>query len=345
MTWIPLLLADRSPALRYLVLRDLLKRKSKDEELIELKNLKDEDRLLTGLLTSQNKDGSWTEIDRAGITQGPTTRTTSFALQRLSYMGLEKHHPSIERGVNYLFSQQAPDGSWAMPSAYDGISDRRNGYTMTPLQTSIPLLGIAAAGHGEDQRAERGYDWLLEQRLEDGAWPTGKIGEVFGYQAGYRKMPHSKWGCRTNTTLALTCLAFHPKRRTSKPAQRALDLLLARETKDRKNLGYNIARLVGVEEHRGHLTYHARFDPALILDLCGRIGASKEDERVIDLIEWIENSRNEYGIWEYQPHPEASRWITFDILRSLETIDVTGDWATSEIRRKYSSYPKRRKRF
>ncbi len=345
MTWIPLLLAERSPSLRYLVLRDLLDRDDSDQELIELQKLRDDDNLLRGLVSLQNKDGSWTELDGMGLSRSSTLRATSFALQRLSYLGLKKKHPSVKKGVEFLFSQQAPDGSWAMPTAYDGISEKRDAYTMAPLQTSIPLLGIAVSGYAKDKRAESGYEWLLEQRLDDGAWPTGKIGEVFGYQAGYRKMPHSQWGCRTNTTLALSCLAHHSKRRTSDAAKRALDLLLARETRDRRNLGFNVARLVGIESHQGHLTYHARFDPALVLDLCWKIGASREDERVNSLIEWIEESRNDFGLWEYQLHPIASRWVTFDILRSLRKIDASSDWASSELRTQYQSYPKKRPRY
>ena len=345
MTWIPLLLAEKSPSLRYLVLRDLLNHETDDEELVELDILRNDDEFVKQLRTTQQENGSWSEIDEKGGIRSTNLRATSFALQRLAYLGPSKSSSMIKRGVEYLFSEQAPDGSWAMPGAYDGISDKRDGYTMAPLQTSIPLLGIASCGYADDKRAEKGYSWLLDQRLDDGAWPTGKIGEVFGYQAGYRKMPNSKWGCRTNTTLALSCLSFHPKRRTSDAARRALDLLLARETRDRKNLGYNVARLIGVEAHRGHLTYHARFDPALVLDLCWRIGATTEDERVRDLIKWIQESRNEFGIWEYQPDPSATRWITFDILRSLQKIDSEGEWATSELRTRYQSYPSRKKRF
>ncbi|MHA2204641.1 MAG: hypothetical protein ACXABL_01165 [Candidatus Thorarchaeota archaeon] len=340
-----LLLADQSPALRLLVLRHLLDRKKDDPEVQELEGFLNEDPIINDLLMRQGKDGSWKDSDIGGTITGDKVRATSFALYRMSYMGLPNDNPAVQRGVEYIFSKQKKNGSWPVLRSYDGVSIDGGVYTMIPLQTSIPLLGVAASGYSTDNRAKNAYDWLLETRLEDGTWPTGMIGEVFGYQAGYRKMPHSEWGCRTNTTLALSCLALHPERRQGQEARRALDLLLARETRDRVNLGFNVARTVGFEQHRGHFTFHAKFDPGLILDLSWRIGASIEDERVADLVDWIIGQQGQYGMWEYEPQPEASRWITYDILRSLSRLDSSTDWFTSEIRTRYRSYKKRVKRF
>lgn len=345
MTWIPLLLADRSPNLRYLILRNLLHYPDDDEEVTELKHMREEDPLVRFLLSSQNDDGSWSDLDGSVSQRKNPVRTTSLALLRLGYLEFPKDHPSIIKGVEYIFKEQQKNGTWPIPSAYDGISEPRRKYTMVPLQTSIPLLGIAATGHATDPRAEVAYEWLLDQRSDDGSWPAGKIGKVYGYQAGYRKMPHTQWGCRTNTTLALTCLALHPRRRESAESKRALDLLLARETRDRKNLGFNVARIVGFEQHRGILTYHANFDPALVLDLCHRVGASRNDERVADLIDWISQQQSKYGLWEYEGRPEASRWISYDILSSLSKVDERSEWFTSEVRSRYSSYRREKKRF
>ena len=62
MTWAPLLLADPSPSLRLLVLRDLLNRPEDDEEVRELKKLQEEDPLILKFLALQNEDGSWREV-------------------------------------------------------------------------------------------------------------------------------------------------------------------------------------------------------------------------------------------------------------------------------------------
>ncbi|MHA2433103.1 MAG: hypothetical protein ACXADO_07750 [Candidatus Thorarchaeota archaeon] len=345
MTWIPLLLADRSPILRRLVLIHLVNRPVTDSEVLELEDLVEDDHLLHGILERQAEDGSWQVQDIGGTHSRDRVRATSFVLQRLAYFGFRADHDSIVRGVEFIFSKQKKNGSWPIPKTYDAESLDGGVYTMMPLQTSIPLLGVTASGHAQDERAENAYEWLLEQRLEDGAWPTGKIGKVLGYRAGYRRMPHSEWGCRTNTTLALQCLAMHPRRRRGETAKRALELLLARETRDRRNLGFNVVRTVGLEPHRGHFTYHAKFDPALVLDLCGRTGANRNDRRVDDLVRWLREVQGPYGLWEYVPHPEASRWVTFDLLRSLSSLDESSDWLSLEPRRPFASYPRRRKRF
>ena len=77
MNWIPLLLADRSPSLRLLVLQDLMGRKSSDDEVQELVGLQQEDPIITTLLSMQQRDGSWKNIDGAGITPGSAVRATS----------------------------------------------------------------------------------------------------------------------------------------------------------------------------------------------------------------------------------------------------------------------------
>jgi hypothetical protein len=185
----------------------------------------------------------------------------------------------------------------------------------------------------------------LAQRLPDGAWPTGLAAGVYGYVGGYRRLAHSRWGCRSNTTGALICLALHPKRRTGAEARRALDLLLGRETRDAYALGCEVARLVGAEVPRGFLTFFARFDPALILDLCSRVGATQDDARVANLLAFVSSLQGEYGLWQYSSRPQISRWLTFDLLRSISHLDGNTGWLEMEPRTPFSPYPQRKKRF
>jgi len=345
MTWAALLLSDPSPCLRKLVLQELLRRPDGDSELRELTKLRDEDPVSSQLLHSQLDDGSWKATSVSGGASSERVSSTSRALTTLGFLGYDSDHPAIKRGAEYVFSKQRHDGSWPLPGIWENEEPTCKGYTMIPLQTAIPLRGIAACGLALDSRAERAYEWLLSHALEDGSWPTGTAGDVYGGVAGYRRLPHSRWGCRSNTTASLLCLARHPTRRTSSEARRALDMLIARETRERFELGFEVARIVGVEQSRGFLTYHARFDMALVLDLCWRVGADKSDDRVRELIDYIRKQQGAYGLWEYLPHPEASRWVTFDILRSLGHLDKSTDWLTMEPRTPFRTYPKRAKRY
>jgi len=353
MTWAALLLADPSPCLRWLVLRQILGMPPDDPEALELELLRQADPLVTGLLSEQQANGSWTGGSFAyGATGGSPVLSTAFALSRLGYLGFDSSFPAIEKGVEYLFSEQQPDGSWALNPAYkldeesESFRNREEGYSMMPLQTALPLRGLAAAGYASDPRAEKAYDWLLAQRLQDGAWPTGIAGSgVYGYVAGYRRLAHSRWGCRSNTTGALICLSLHPQRRLSPEAQRVLDLLLGRETRERQAVGFEVARLLGAEPAHGFITFFARFDLALILSLCARMELSLEDERLSSLVEFLESARGAYGLWEYPERPQVSRWVTFDLLRSLSSLDRSGGWVGLEPRTPFQPYPTRKKRF
>lgn len=336
MTPVALLLADSSPCLRYLVLRELLERPGDDAEVAELEAARHEDPLLTDLASLQAADGSW----------GSSIVATARALARLGYVGFGRECIVVRSGAERLFSRQRGDGSWPLAEDDEDAGMEREGYAMKPLQTAFPLRGLAICGYAQDPRAELAYDWLLAQRLPDGAWPTGvAVGGNYGRVAGYRRLPHSRWGCRSNTTGALLCLAHHPLRRRGDEARRALDLLLGRETRDEYAIGFEVARLVGAEPARGHITYFARFDLAQVLDLCWRVGADLGDERVAGIAEFVKAQQGAHGLWHYTAKPQASRWLTFDLLRSLSRLDQAGDWVSLEPRTPFRAYSRRERRY
>lgn len=345
MTWAPLLLADSSPCLRLLTLHELLHRPESDKEIEELLEIQESDPIAARLLALQADDGSWTDLGVGGSIPAGKIQATSLALTTLGYLGFDSNNPAVKRGVEHLLMQLGKDGAWAAPAGLEIDGQRSNDYTMIPLQTAIPLRGLATCGYATDPRCEKAYDWLLRQKLEDGAWPTGKVGEVYRGVAGYRRLAHSAWGCRTNTTMALICLALHPTRRFGREARRALDLLLGHETRERHSVGSEVAKIIGSEPPSGYLTYFARFDSALLLDLCWRIGADRSDERIGNIIEFMLQIQGPFGLWEYSPHPEASRWVTFDILRSLSRIEDSTDWLSLEPRTPFRAYLPRQKRF
>lgn len=348
---VALLLADPSACLRWRVLKDLLQVPDGDPELQQVQQLRQNDPLVTEILSLQEPDGSWhpnsLAIGRAG---GSRTQMTAYALSRLGYLGFDRSLPAVQKGAEYLMAQQAEDGSWPLTEEValtDGNREipAQERYSMIPLQTVFPLRGLAACGYATDPRVERAYEWLLSQRLPDGAWPTGVAAGVYGYVAGYRRLAHSRWGCRSNTTGALLCLAWHPQRCKSEAAQRALDLVLGRETKEGYAVGYEVARLVGAEPPRGFLTYFAHFDLALLLDLCSRVGVAYEDARVTDMLQFIAGLQGEYGLWQYADHPQISRWLTFDLLRSTWALSRQPGWVSQEPRTPFAPYPKKPHRY
>ncbi len=341
-SWAPLLLAEPSPCLRWRVLHDLFGRPEDDPELQELAQLREADPLVTELVEFQAPDGSWRE---GALEDNHRLIPTSVALMRLAFLGFKPEHPAVQRGAEYLFSHQLPDGAWPLVREKDS-EEGQEGYSMIPLQTALPLRALAMCGYAQNRHAEHAYDWLLAQRLPDGAWPTGIASGNYGYVGGYRRMLHSRWGCRSNTTGALACLALHPTRCSRPEARQALDLLLGRETRERHTLGFEVARLAGAEPARGFITFYARFDLAQILDLCARIGVSMEDPRLKGIVEFVLAQRGSYGLWDYAAKPQVSRWVTLDLLRSLSRLGQGEDaWQSLEPRTPFQPYRKKIRRY
>ena len=137
---------------------------------------------------------------------------------------------------------------------------------------------------------------------------------------------------------------MHPKRKKSSKIKRAMDHLLGRETREKHYLGFEIARIIGVEPSTGFITYYGRFDITHILKLLTCVQASTTDQRVNDLVAFIKEQQNEYGFWEYNK-PQASRWITYDVLRTLKDVLSESDWVNLEPRTPFQPYPVKRKRF
>ena len=303
-----ILLADRSPSLRRRVLVELLGVSEGDKEVRELDGLRDE------------------EAARVPA-DGSTTRELGFALSRLAHLGLSRGHPLVDKVARKLLRMQQHDGSWPLPRERRGHRGDE-GYSMSPLQTSLPLRGLAEAGYGTHAGCERAYEWLLDKRLDDGSWPTGTAAGTRAFVAGYRRLPRSK-GCRSNTTGALAALAHHPERRTSDAARRAADILLRRETREESTFGAEVTRLCGVEPPTGFVTFYARFDLAFLLELCSRAGVSRDDGRMGELAEEIEGRRNDAGLFEHPAYPHLSRWLTLDVLAALRRLE-DGDWVSQD---------------
>jgi hypothetical protein len=317
------LLADPSPALRRRVLTELLDVSADDPEVSDLANR----------LASHGPIAKLLAVESRGL------RDLSFQLCRLAYAGLARDHPRVAELAERLLDAQQDDGSFPL----EAFVGRDSAYDMIPLQNSLPLRGLAAVGYASDPRVEKGYEWLLAQRLDDGAWPMGEAAGQRGYIAGYRRLPGSP-GCRTNTTGALAALALHPQLAGADAARSALDLLLQRETRDESTIGWEVGRLVGVEAPAGFVTFYARFDLAFILELATRCGASPSDPRVTSLVEFLLERRSENGLWEHPIHPELGRWLTFDLLLSLRRL-AGGEWIGVAMQVPFRAYGKARRRY
>lgn len=344
-----LLLGDPSPSLRW-------------RAAVELEGATDDDSDVK--VWRAEIDGS--EDIRALVAQlgglGDKPQEAGYVLCRLAYLGYGG--PELAAAVEGIFAHQQPDGSWPYRPDDDEPAPRRKGgklgasafsaepYSVLTMQTLLPLRGVAAAGFATDARAERAYEWLIDQRLDDGSW-TGshRGGYGFDFRSGatgsgdpdYRRLTRGR-GCRSATTGAVACLALHPERRRSDAARIGVDHLLARETHDEATLGWEVSRLVGLERASGRFTFYVVFDQAFLLDLASRCGVSPQDRRMRDLVAYLETLRGAYGLWEHPSHPQLSRWLTFDLECSLRRLSH-GDWIGNEEPATFTPYKRGRRRY
>jgi hypothetical protein len=303
-----LLLADSSPSLRHRVLTELLDVPPGDPEAADLARRREPE--LAGALAAAGAGDA-------------DLRVLTWALCRAAYLGFDRRSRQVAAVAEAIFERQKRDGSFPLAAFRRGTEDRR--YSMMPLQTALPLRGLAAAGYATDERAERAYDWLLAQRQDDGAWPVGVASGQPGYIAGYRRLPGST-GCRVTTEASIAALTLHPERRHSPDTRRALDLLLQRETRDEWALGSEVERLTGTGVVPGFITAYARFDLGFVLELATRAGAGPDDPRAAAIDAFLESKRGPAGLWEHPTRPDLSRWLTFDLLLNLRRLE-SGDWS------------------
>lgn len=346
-----LLYGDPSPVLRWRTAVELDGAKENDEEVAawrEQARASEEIRSLVARLEA-SRDQPY---------------AAGYLLCRLAYLGYSG--PEVVEGVEAVFAHQQSDGSWQPPvgGAPTPTIRRRRGagptddafhsepYTVLTMRTLVPLRGVAAAGFAADPRAERAYEWLLGQRLDDGSW-TGSHRESYGYEfrsgntgsgdPEYRKLVRGM-GCRSTTTGAVACFALHPDRRRSDAARIGMDHLLARETHDEATLGWEVSRLVGLEPATGGFTFYVTHDPAFMLHLAARCGVSVADRRIRDLVAYLESLRSPYGVWQHPAHPQLSRWLTFDLECSLRRLP-DGDWVGNEDPASFTPYKKGPRRY
>ena len=86
-----------------------------------------------------------------------TWRQLRFLVEKFS---LTRQHPQVEKAAEFVFSCQSPQGDLR------GIL--ANQYAT--YYTGAILSLLIQAGYVDDARIEKGFDWLLAMRQEDGGW-------------------------------------------------------------------------------------------------------------------------------------------------------------------------------
>ena len=192
-TWIALLLADPSPCLRAARLARADGTGADDHpEMRELAQLRASDPLSPTCWRCRRQTARGRKQIRSGwVTATGSTRRRGRCSAWATWASAQPTKPCSAGGVAL---RQAARGRRVAAAACGG-GRRGAGRLFDHLAPDVAAaagIGGVRLRNGPAGRARPGYEWLLAQRLPDGAWPTGIASGNTGYMAGYRRLAHSR---------------------------------------------------------------------------------------------------------------------------------------------------------
>ncbi len=127
------------------------------------------DGAITWLRRTQRKSGAW-----AGQFDASDLEATCAVISGMRAVGVPRRDQAICAAANWCLKQQNPDGGWSdRPGPADASEPDANVITNQPsdiLSTAWALLALVAAGHREEQPAQTGLAWLIQQQQPNGNW-------------------------------------------------------------------------------------------------------------------------------------------------------------------------------
>ena len=318
---IPALLSSDQKAIHYFVQKELLDNQTiSREDLWHLQQPKQ-------ILRKQLDDGAW---PRSGNNKHPAVNVELIETWRnlrvlIEMYDFDKTNIQIQKAAEYVFQCQSDQG------------DIR-GFLANQYATYYTgaLLGLLIkAGYESDPRVEKGMQWLLSMRQNDGGWSIPMITHKFSKDEQYRlsseflppvepdrKKPFShNW-----TGMVLRAFAEHKKYKQSNAAIHAAELLSSRFFEKDAYTSYQDAN------------YWIRFEYPFwwnnlisAMDSISKISPGNKNPKIKKAFKWfIENQKSD-GTWQYtyvpgkyihNPKNESTNlWVTLSICRIFQRYD------------------------
>ena len=309
---LPALLGWDDPALTYFVRRDLLDEAVGPlEALWELPEAK-------RLVNKQQANGSWHypgQSDHPASNANYDLLETYRSLRLLVEMyGFQREHSALAKAAEYVFSCQREEGD------IRGIL----GNQYMPYYHGAVLELLIKAGYADDPRTEKGLQWLLSMRQEDGGWvipaqlvPAKEKTSRLWHEAPVppdRSRPHA----HIATGMVLRAFAAHPAY-----CQRPEVITAGERLKE---------RLFQADKYndRKAPAYWLKFQfpfwwPSLVtaLDTLSRLGFDRQDKDIARGLAWFTENQTADGLWStgYGSGSKAEgmrRWVGLAVCRVLK---------------------------
>jgi len=314
---VPTLLNCGNPAVEYFTHRDLLR------EAVEPINRIWQLPEIQNIIRKQQPDGSWKYSGKEPVTY-PSYHYALVETWKNLRVLVERYEANrrvkaVELAAEFLFSCQTSQG--------DIRGMLANQYAT--YYTGAMLAVLIKAGYETDPRVEKGLDWLLSIRQNDGGWSIPlltrgltqqSINDLTGRYAEPIEPDLTKPFSHNWTDMALRAFAAHPSRRHIKEVHKAADLLKSSFFQPDAYSSYQDAR------------YWFRFMfwwPNLVtaLDSLMLLGYSKDDVDVQKGLRWLIENQLPNGLWRLDYAKNARQkdspsieqyWLTLKIAKILK---------------------------
>ncbi len=320
---IPALLEKNGPAIEYFTRRDLLEeRVNRIQDIWELP-------VVQRILKRQQANGSWKSPSKnrkkhpaVNFDLTETWKQFRFLIDQYE---MNNTNSSVERAAEFIFSCQTKEGD------IRGIL----GTQYAAYYTGVILSLLIKCGYGTDPRVEKGLQWLLSVRQNDGGWLSGALMATdYSWKEVTRLTSQkvktvkytpellSKPSSHNWTGMVIRAFVAHPKYRESTEIRHAANLLKARFfQKDPHYTSYQDA------------DYWVRFQYpywwnhlVAALDSLSMIGFSHEDKDIKNALNWLKEHQQPNGLWkssyskkhierESKASKEVQKWISLAICR------------------------------
>lgn len=308
---LPQLISSGNNVVAYFVKRDLL------EEIVEPIETLWQLNSAAKIVNRQQEDGSWEYgggkphiRSKEDYNQLETYRILG---QLVEIYGFTRKHKAISKAAEFLFKHQTEEGDLR------GIY----GNQYTPNYTAAIMELLIKAGYDADPRIEKGFQWLLSIRQNDGGWAipsrTNKAKNYTLMQALKNPAPikpdKSKPFSHCITGVVLRAFATHPKYSKTNEAKIAGELMESRFFKP------DIYRDRSAASFWTKFAYPFWFtDLVSALDSLSLLGLAKDDAEIKSALEWLKERQQKNGFWKVyllkaKSIEDPYSWISLAICR------------------------------
>jgi hypothetical protein len=304
---IPSLISAKNKAIEYFTRRDILDEKVEPiETLWELPEIKK-------MFNRQQEDGSWKYPgggkehlrSQEDYNQIETYRNLGILIEKY---GLENRHPAIERAAEFLFSKQTPKGE------FRGIY----GNQYSPNYSAAIMELLIKAGYDGDPRIEKGFQWLLSMRQNDGGWaiPLRTVGSKYANALKAETMEPDLAKPFSHLATGVVLRAFAASRKYSKSPEAATagKLLASRFFKKDVYPDRN------TPQYWESVSFPFWFtDIVSALDSLSLLGFSGDEPSIDSALRWLKNRQNDDGLFELKllkgKDKDLKFWVCLAICR------------------------------